>query len=457
MFNNLSEKLNHAFKSITGKGRITEENIKETLRTIRMSLLEADVALPIVKEFINDIKEKTIGLEVSAQLSPGQTFLKIVQQALEEMMGKSNETLNLATQPPAVVLMAGLQGAGKTTSVAKLAKRLKEKEKKSVLVVSTDIYRPAAIKQLETLATQIDVDFFGSDINQNPIDIAESALDHARKKFYDILIIDTAGRLHVDNTMMTEIKSIANAVNPIETLFVVDSMTGQDAAITAKSFNDELSLTGVILTKVDGDSRGGAALSIRKVTGKPIKFLGSGEKSDALEPFYPDRVASNILGMGDMLSLIEEVEAKIDKKKADKLAKKIHKGKGFDLSDFLEQLEQLDNMGGLMGFMTKMPGINKVPQDALNQMQDNKEMNKIKAIIRSMTPKERQFPDIIKGSRKRRIALGSGVQPQDVNRTLKQFNQMKKMMGKFKGGNMKNMMRQFSGMMPPNMMPKLKK
>lgn len=369
-------------------------------------------------------------------------------------MGEANEALNLAAQPPAVVLMAGLQGAGKTTSVGKLARFLKERHKKKVMVVSADVYRPAAIKQLETLANEVGVAFHPSDISQDPVAIAKSAIDAAKKGFYDVLLLDTAGRLHVDGEMMQEIQRLHSAVNPVETLFVVDAMTGQDAANTAKAFHEALPLTGVILTKVDGDARGGAALSIRTITGKPIKFLGMGEKSDALEPFHPDRVASRILGMGDVLSLIEEVERTVDKDKAAKLAEKVKKGKGFDLEDFREQLEQMNNMGGMMGMLTKLPGMGQISEQIKGQM-DDKMTKRLGAIISSMTPGERRTPDIIKGARKRRIAAGAGVEVHEVNKLLKQFTQMQKMMKKMSGkGGMMKMMRSMKGMMPPGGMPK---
>jgi len=451
MFENLTDRLSATLKNISGRGRLTEDNIKDTLREVRMALLEADVALPVVREFIGKVKERAVGAEVTKSLSPGQVFVKIVQSELEAAMGEVNEVLNLNAQPPAVIMMAGLQGAGKTTSVAKLAKFLREREKKSVLVVSADVYRPAAIKQLETLATEVEVNFFPSDISQKPIDIATAAIAHAKKKFIDVVILDTAGRLHVDGEMMNEIIELHSAVNPVETLFVVDAMTGQDAANTAKAFDEALPLTGIILTKTDGDARGGAALSIRHITGKPIKFLGVGEKTDALEPFHPDRVASRILGMGDVLSLIEEVERKVDKSKAEKLAKKLKKGKGFDLEDFRDQLAQMRNMGGMMGMMDKLPGMGNVPDAVKNQMDDKATMH-MEAIISSMTPGERARPDIIKGSRKRRIAAGSGMQIQDVNKLLKQFTQMQKMMKKMSGkGGMQKMMRGMQGMMPPGM------
>jgi len=449
MFDNLTERLNRALKKVSGKGRITEDNIKTTLREVRMALLEADVALPVVKDFITKIKYRALGKEVQGSLSPGQAFIKIVNDELVKAMGEANERLELKAAPPAVILLAGLQGAGKTTSAAKLARFLIEREKKSVMVVSADVYRPAAIQQLERVASEVGAEFFPSDVSQKPVDIAKNAIEAARKKLADVLIVDTAGRLAVDEEMMAEIKSLHSAINPAETLFVVDSMTGQDAANTAKAFNDALPLTGVILTKADGDARGGAALSIRAITGKPIKFLGVGEKLDALEPFHPERVASRILGMGDVLSLIEEVERKVDKKKAEKLAKKVIKGKGFDLEDFREQLVQMKSMGGIAGMMDKLPGMGNLPAAAKEQVND-KVTIQMEAIINSMTPAERANPDIIKGSRKRRIAAGSGTDIQAVNRLLKQFKQMQKMMKKLKGkGGMMKMMRGLQGMMPP--------
>ena len=420
MFENLSDRLTKTLKNISGRGRLTEDNIKDTLREVRMALLEADVALPVIREFIAKVKESAVGQDVSKSLTPGQVFVKIVQKELEAAMGDVNEALDLKAAPPAVVLMAGLQGAGKTTSVAKLAKFLTTREKKKVLVVSADVYRPAAIKQLETLANEIDVGFFPSDIKQKPIDIANAAIDHAKKNFFDVLIVDTAGRLHIDGDMMAEIQQLHAAINPIETLFTVDAMTGQDAANTAKAFNDALPLTGIILTKTDGDARGGAALSIRHITGKPIKFMGVGEKIEALEPFHPDRIASRILGMGDVLSLIEEVEQKVDRKQAEKLAKKVKSGKGFDLEDFRDQLVQMKSMGGMMGLMDKLPGMGNMSEQVKGQM-DDKVTIRMEAMINSMTPAERKRPEIIKGSRKRRIAAGSGTQIQDVNKLLKQF------------------------------------
>ncbi|WP_286269947.1 signal recognition particle protein [Thalassotalea hakodatensis] len=449
MFENLSDRLTKSLKNISGRGRLTEDNIKDTLREVRMALLEADVALPVVRDFIAKVKESAVGQDVSKSLTPGQVFVKIVQKELESAMGEVNETLNLKATPPAVVLMAGLQGAGKTTSVAKLSKYLKEREKKKVLVVSADVYRPAAIKQLETLAGEVGVEFFPSDIKQKPVDIANAAINHAKKHYFDVLIVDTAGRLHIDSDMMDEIKALHAAISPVETLFTVDAMTGQDAANTAKAFNDALALTGVILTKTDGDARGGAALSIRHITGKPIKFMGVGEKIEALEPFHPDRIASRILGMGDVLSLIEEVEQKVDRKQAEKLAKKVKSGKGFSLEDFRDQLVQMKSMGGMMGLVDKLPGMGNISDQMKGQM-DDKVTVRMEAIINSMTPKERERPEIIKGSRKRRIAAGSGTQIQDVNKLLKQFTQMQKMMKKMSGkGGMQKMMRSMKGMMPP--------
>ncbi|MAD74340.1 MAG: signal recognition particle protein [Rheinheimera sp.] len=453
MFENLSDRLSKTLKNISGRGRLTEDNIKDTLREVRMALLEADVALPVVRDFVANVKERSVGLEVSKSLTPGQEFLKIVRKALEDAMGEANEELTLNTQPPAVVLMAGLQGAGKTTSVAKLAKFLKERKKKKVLVVSADIYRPAAIKQLQTLAADVGVEFFPSDLSQQPVAIVNAAIAHARTRMFDVLLVDTAGRLHIDSDMMDEIKALHSAVKPIETLFVVDAMTGQDAANTAKAFNEALPLTGVILTKTDGDARGGAALSIRHITGKPIKFLGTGEKTDALEPFHPDRIASRILGMGDVLSLIEDLEQKVDKEKAAKMAQKMMKGKGFSLEDFREQLVQMRGMGGMMSMMDKLPGMKNLPAGAAGQL-DDKQFVRMEAIINSMTPKERNYPDLLKGSRKKRIAAGSGCQVQDINKLLKQFMQMQKMMKQMSGkGGMMKMMRGMGGKLPPGMLP----
>ncbi len=448
MFDSLSDRLGGTLKKLRGQGRITEANVKDTLREVRMALLEADVALPVVREFVASVKERAQGQEVIKSLTPGQALVKIVNDELVAVMGEANNTLDLSARPPAVVLMAGLQGAGKTTTVAKLARHLKETEKKSVMVVSTDIYRPAAIDQLETLATEVGVKFIPSSSDQKPVDIAKSAVETARLEYADVLLIDTAGRLHVDEDMMGEIKALHAAVDPIETLFTVDSMTGQDAANTAKAFNDALPLTGVILTKADGDARGGAALSIRHITGKPIKFMGVGEKTTALEPFYPDRVVSRILGMGDVLSLVEDAQRNLDVESAEKLNRKLKTGKGFDLDDFKEQLQQMHKMGGIGALMEKMPGMGNIPDSVKNQAND-KELTKLEAMINSMTPKEKRRPEIIKGSRKRRIAAGSGTQIQDVNRLLKQFAQMQKMMKKMgKKGGMAKMMRGMGGKMP---------
>ena len=452
MFENLTDRLARTVRDLRGLGRLTEDNIKDALREVRMALLEADVSLPVVRQFVGQVKEKAVGQDVMKSLTPGQAFIKVVNDQLVELMGEANEELALNAVPPAVVMMAGLQGSGKTTTVAKLSRWLKEKKKKSVLVVSCDIYRPAAIDQLETLAKDVDVNFFPSTIEQDPVDIANAALDHARKQFIDVVIVDTAGRLHIDEEMMGEIKRLHAAINPIETLFVVDSMTGQDAANTAKAFNDALPLTGVVLTKTDGDARGGAALSIRQITGKPIKFLGVGEKTEALEAFHPDRLASRILGMGDVLSLVEQAQDNIDQEEAAKLAQKFKKGKGFDLEDFRSQLQQMGKMGGVASMMDKLPGMGEIPQAAKDQVND-KEFSRMEAIISSMTMQERTRPEIIKGSRKRRIAAGSGVEVQDVNRMLKQFTQMQKMMKKMKKGGMAKMMRGLKGRMPPGMMP----
>ncbi len=449
MFDSLTNRLTDTLRQVKGKARLSEANIKATLRDVRMALLEADVALPVVKDFIEAIRVRAIGQEVARSLTPGQALVKVVQEELEKVMGEYNAELNLAAQPPAVVLVAGLQGAGKTTSVAKLARWLKDSKGKKVVVASADVYRPAAIKQLETLAAEVGVEFFPSTAEQQPEAIARSAIEHARKSFADVLLLDTAGRLHIDSDMMQEIKALHGAVNPVETLFVVDAMTGQDAANTAKAFNDALPLTGVILTKADGDSRGGAALSVRHITGTPIKFMGVGEKTDALEPFHPDRVASRILDMGDVLSLIEEAERKIDRAKADRLVKKVSKGKKFDLNDFRDQLEQMRNMGGLSSMMDKLPGMGQMSQ-MVDQQVNEKSLSRMEAMINSMTPQERRYPDVINNSRKRRITLGSGTQVQDLNRLLKQHKTMQKMMKKFsKKGGMANMMRGMGGMMPP--------
>ncbi|MGE0080751.1 MAG: signal recognition particle protein [Thiohalomonadaceae bacterium] len=447
MFDGLTERLTRTLRDLRGAGRLTEDNIKETLREVRMALIEADVALPVIRELIDHVRERAVGQEVLQSLTPGQTLVKIVHEELVRIMGAETVELNLNARPPVTILMAGLQGSGKTTTVAKLARMLKETRKKSVVVASGDVYRPAAIDQLKTLAGEVGVDFFPSDPNQDPVAIAKAAADYASKHHKDVLIFDTAGRLHVDEAMMGEIQRLHAALQPTETLFVVDSMTGQDAANTAKAFNDALPLTGVVLTKTDGDARGGAALSVRHITGKPIKFMGVGEKTAALETFHPDRVASRILGMGDVLTLVEEVQRKVDQEQAAKLAKKITKGKGFDLEDFRDQLQQLGKMGGIMSIMDKLPGMSQVPEHVRNQVND-KEFGRVVAIINSMTPGERRHPDLIKGSRKRRIAMGSGTQVQDVNRLLKQFAQMQKMMKSMQKGGMAKMLRNLKGRLP---------
>ena len=444
MFESLSQRLSTTVNRLRGRGRLTEENIRESLREVRIALLEADVALPVVQALIQRIKVRAVGQDVMKSLSPGQALIKVVSDELTTVMGSANTELNLAQQPPAVVLLAGLQGAGKTTTVAKLARLLTERKKKKVMVVSCDVYRPAAIEQLRTLADQVGVSFFPSDAGQDPVAIAKAAVAAARREVVDVLIVDTAGRLHVDEAMMAEIKALHAAITPVETLFVVDSMTGQDAANTAKAFNEALPLTGVILTKTDGDARGGAALSVRYVTGKPIKFLGAGEKSDALEPFHPDRLAQRILGMGDVLSLVEEVERKVDQEKAQKLAQKVMKGKRFDLEDMRDQLEQMNNMGGLAGLMDKLPGVSGLPDSVKSRVNDG-EIKRMVAIIGSMTPKERRHPDLLNGSRRARVAKGSGTQPADVNRLLKQYMQMEKMMSKLSRGGGKGLLRQMSG------------
>ncbi len=453
MFEQLSERLQSTFKNLSGKGKLSEENISEAMREVRIALLEADVSLEVVKEFVERAKQRAIGQDVLGSLTPGQAVIKVVQQELESLMGSANDGLNLATRPPAVILVAGLQGAGKTTTVGKLANLLKTRDKKSVLVTSADVYRPAAIKQLETVAASVGADFFASSADQKPVDIARNAIEHGRVTSRDVVIVDTAGRLHVDGELMDEVKQIHKAIDPIETLFVVDSMTGQDAANSARAFDQALPLTGVVLTKTDGDARGGAALSIRHITGKPIKFIGVGESMDALEPFHPDRLASRILGMGDVLSLVEEVERKVDKTKAEKLAKKFVKGKDFDLEDFREQMMQMQNMGGMASMVDKLPGMGNLPQKALDKVGDHQTAQTI-AIINSMTPHERRFPAVLRGARKKRIALGSGTQVQDVNRLLKQFTQMQKMMKRMKKkGGMRSLMQQLKGQggMPPGM------
>ena len=449
MFDSLSDRLTQTLRGISGKARLTEENVADALRDVRMALLEADVALPVVREFIEKVKTAALGTVVGTQLNPGEAFVKIVHAQLVAVMGEANDGLNLATTPPAVVLMAGLQGAGKTTTVAKLARYLQERDKKKVAVVSADVYRPAAIDQLETLAGEVGASFIASSQDEAPLAIAERAIEEAKKQFADVLIIDTAGRLAIDEGMMNEIRTLQAGVRPIETLFVVDAMTGQDAANTARAFNDVLELTGVVLAKADGDARGGAALSVRHITGKPVKFLGMGEKSDALEPFHPDRLASRILGMGDVLSLIEEAERKVDKKKAQKLARKLSRGRKFDLEDFRDQLQQMASMGGVANMLEKMPGMNQLPQGAQAQLDDSR-FKQMSVIIDSMTPHERRFPGVITGSRKQRIARGSGMAVPDVNRLLKQHKQVQKMMKKVtRKGGMQKMMRGMQGAHPP--------
>jgi len=452
MFENLQDRLGSILKNVRGRGRLTESNIKDTMREVRMALLEADVALPVVREFVEQVRGKAVGEGVLTSLTPGQTLIKIVHDELMNLMGGGNQGLDLNVQPPAIILIAGLQGSGKTTSVAKLACWLLEKQNKKVMVVSCDVYRPAAIEQLQTLAAEVQAECFPSCSDQDPVDIARRAQAAAEQGFFDVLIVDTAGRLHVDAVMMEEIRDLHGAIDPVETLFVVDSMTGQDAANAAKAFDAALPLTGVVLTKADGDARGGAALSIRHITGKPIKFLGVGERTTALEPFHPDRMASRILGMGDVLSLIEEVQSKLDHEQAQRLVKKLKQGKGFDLADFREHLLQMSSFGGLTELMDKLPEMNELPNQVKNQVND-KELGKLIAIINAMTPHERQFPVVIKGSRKRRIATGSGTQIQDVNRLLKQFSQMQKTMKKVKGWGMAKMMRVLKGRIPGGMPP----
>ncbi len=447
MFDNLSQRLQTSLKRLRGAGRLTEDNIGEALREVRVALLEADVALPVVKSFIDEVRAKAVGKEVLASLTPGQAVVKVVHDALVALMGEKNERLNLAARPPAVVLVAGLQGSGKTTSVAKLARLLRERERKRVLLASADVYRPAAIEQLKKLAHDAGAEFFPSSPDQQPLAIATAAVQQAVKSGCDVVIVDTAGRLHVDSAMMDEIKALHAALDPVETLFVIDSMAGQDAVNTAKAFNDALPLTGVILTKTDGDARGGAALSVRHVTGKPIKFLGVGEKIDALEPFHPERLASRILGMGDVLSLVEEAQRSVDREQAQKLADKLVKGKQFDLEDFREQMLQMQKMGGLAGVMDKLPGMGAAP-DAGQLQAAEQQTRRTVAIINSMTAEERRLPDVIRGSRKRRIAAGSGTEVQDVNRLLKQFMQIQQMMKRMGKGGMAKMLQGMKGRMP---------
>jgi signal recognition particle subunit SRP54 len=446
MFESLTQRLSGTIERLRGRGRLTEENIREATREVRVALLEADVALPVVQALIERIKVRAVGQEVLKSLSPGQALIKIVRDELAAVMGSAASELNLNVPAPAVILMAGLQGAGKTTTVGKLAKHLKEKRKKKVMVVSADVYRPAAIEQLKTLAEQVDVLFFPSDASQKPEAIVRAAIDDARKSYVDVLIVDTAGRLAIDDAMMAEIKALHAAVDPVETLFVVDAMTGQDAAATAKAFSEALPLTGVVLTKTDGDARGGAALSVRYITGRPIKFIGVGEKPDGLDVFHPDRAAGRILDMGDVLSLVEQVEQQVDKDKAQKLAEKVAKGKKFDLNDMKDQLEQMQNMGGLHGLMDKLPGMGQVPDTVKNQL-TGKEVPRLIAIINSMTKKERRNPTLLNGSRRARIARGAGLTPADVNKLMKQYQQMEKMMSKLSAGGMKGLMRGMKGMM----------
>ncbi|MDH3337111.1 MAG: signal recognition particle protein [Gammaproteobacteria bacterium] len=450
MFENLTGRLSEAARSLSGKGRITESNIKDTLRQVRLALLEADVALPVVKSFIERIREKAVGEEVSKSLTPGQALVKIIHGELVRILGDRYTPLDLKAQPPVVVLLAGLQGAGKTTTAAKLAKRLIEKEKKRVMLVSVDVYRPAAILQLETLAGEVGALHCPSSSDDNPIDIVDRALDDARRSHAEVLIVDTAGRLHVDDGMMREVIEVHARSGAKETLFIVDSMAGQDAVNAATAFNQSLPLTGVVLTKADGDAKGGVALSVREITGKPIRFLGVGEKVDALEAFHPERMASRILGMGDVLTLVEEIEDKVSKEKTERLAKKLKKGRGFDLSDLKDQLEQMMNMGGMAAMLEKLPIPGNISPAALKDSANEQQLRRQVAIINSMTPGERRFPKTINGSRKKRIAAGCGLQIQDVNRLLKQFTQMERMMRKMSRGGMKKMMRGMSGgRMPP--------
>lgn len=447
MFDKLSERLQGVVDGLRGKGRLTDDNIADTLRQVRMALLEADVALPVVKSLIESIKVSVVGAEFDKAFTPGQMLVRAIHQELIKVLGEGVRPLNLRAQPPVVILLAGLQGAGKTTTAGKLAKWLKENERKKVLLTSTDVYRPAAILQLERLAEQLGVGYKPSDPTRSPVTLATEALEEARQSLYDVLIVDTAGRLHIDAEMMSEVQQIAAAVSPLETLFVVDSMAGQDAVNAAKAFGEALALTGVILTKADGDARGGAALSVRQVTGKPILFMGVGEKTDALEVFHPERVASRILGMGDVLSLVEDVSRQVDRKQAEKLAEKMQKGKDFDFNDLHDQLQQLEKMGGLSAMMDKLPAkfANKAAQ---GKVPDDREIRRQMAIIRSMTPKERRYPKLLDASRKRRIAGGSGVHVSEINRLLKSFMEMQKMMKAMSNGGMNKLMRAFGGKMP---------
>ncbi len=446
MLENLTDRLQGVIKNLRGQARLSEENIADAMREVRMALLEADVALPVVKDFITQVKLRAQGQEVLQSLTPGQAVIQVVHDELAVLMGKANVGLNLAVVAPAIILMAGLQGSGKTTTSAKLAKLLKE-QKKKVLLASADIYRPAAIEQLKTLAKQLEIDCFDSHANQKPADIASATLDFAKRGYYDVVIFDTAGRLGIDEAMMAEIKALHTQLNPIETLFVVDAMQGQDAVNTAKAFDDALPLTGIILTKLDGDSRGGAALSVRHITGKPIKFIGVSEKVDGLEPFHPERMASRILGMGDVLSLIEQAHKNVDMAAAQKLADKVKSGKNFDLDDFKAQMSQMRQMGGMGALMDKMPAQMSGMAAKMNPADADKAVRRIEGIINSMTPLERRKPELIKATRKKRIADGSGVQVQEVNRLLKQFEETQKMMKMFAKGGMAKMMRGMGNMM----------
>ena len=447
MLDNLTARLAKIVKQMRGEARLTEANIQDALREVRVALLEADVALPVVKDFIAAVREKALGQEVIGSLSPGQALVGLVHRELARLMGESNESLNLAVQPPAVILMAGLQGSGKTTTVGKLARLLKHEQRKKVLVVSCDVYRPAAIEQLKTLAAQASVDFLPSQTRQDPVEIARAAHEHARLRYYDVLIVDTAGRLAIDEQMMREIAELERVLQPAETLFVVDAMQGQDAVNVARAFGAALPLTGIVLTKLDGDSRGGAALSVRHVTGKPIKFAGIAEKLTGLEPFHPGRMASRILGMGDIVSLVEDAHKQVDLKEAKRVAEKIAKGKGFDLEDFKQQVAQMKKMGGLSALADKLPG-NLAQLAQSSPGMDDKAVRRIEGIINSMTPQERARPDIIKASRKRRIATGAGVTVQEVNRLLNQFEQAQKMMKMMAKGGVAKMMRNMKGMFP---------
>ncbi|MEY2633720.1 MAG: hypothetical protein RIR00_2374 [Pseudomonadota bacterium] len=448
MLDNLTQRLARVMKTLKGEARLTETNISDALREVRMALLEADVALPVIKDFIAAVKAKAVGEEVIGSLTPGQALIGVVHRELTALMGGAHEGINLATQPPAIVLMAGLQGAGKTTTVGKLGKLLRESQKKKVLVVSCDVYRPAAIEQLKSVAGQAGIDFFPSSASDKPEAIALAAVDWAKRHYYDVLLVDTAGRLAIDQQMMDEIKQLHATLKPIETLFVVDAMLGQDAVNTARAFNETLPLTGVVLTKLDGDARGGAALSVRHVTGKPIKFAGVGEKLGGLEAFHPERMASRVLGMGDVLSLIEEARKGIDEEKAVEFAKKLKSGKGFDLNDFKEQIGQMRKMGGLASLMDKLPAQFAQAAGQLPAGGEDKMIRRVEGIINSMTPAERSKPELIKASRKRRIAAGAGVQVQEVNRLLNQFEQSQKMMKQLTKGGMGKLMRGMKGMLP---------